>query len=399
MNESSRKIRVMHVYKFLHDGGTERYIHTLISGMDPSVYSFSICCLNERGSRAAAFEQEGFPVYALNVKRTRAFTAVANNLVQIFRLARLLRSLQIDIMHTHDNYSAAYARLAALLARVPIVYVTYHCVYEWLKPVHHRINQLMAMKTTRIFAVSSTVKISSASKDRIPERKYSVIYNGALFEPSADPEHLAGSRSQWGIPPDARIIGNVGMLSQLKGQGLLIEAIGQLAKEFPDVYLVIIGSERDFEPQVKADLERIATDLGVLDRVVLAGSRDDVLSLLYGFELFVMPSRVEGFGLALVEAMCSGVPAIVSDIEAFKELTQNGRHALLCKSGSSDELTKALRYALSHREEMLERAAISKAYAREKFTTERMVLEYEKAYARDLTERGFRHASWSQYRS
>ena len=157
-------------------------------------------------------------------------------------------------------------------------------------------------------------------------------------------------RSEWGHPSDARIIVNLGMFSQLKGQEVLVRSFGSLAKEFPNAYLVIVGSAREFEPGIREMLEAIALQLGISDRLVFAGSRDDVLKLLYNFEIYVMPSRVEGFGLSLVETMCTGIPAIVSDIEAFEEITEHGTYALLFKSGSWEDLTEKLRYALTHRD-------------------------------------------------
>jgi glycosyltransferase involved in cell wall biosynthesis len=388
LNQSPRPIRVMHVYKFLHDGGTERYIHTLISRMDPEIYSFSICCLNERGTKAESFERENCSVHALDVRRQRSLRSIANNLMQVYRLGRLLKAKQIDVVHTHDNYAAAYARIAAVLARVPIVYVTYHSDFQWLSPMHHRVNRLMAMITTRIFAVSSTVKNSSRISDRIPDSKYRVIYNGVTFEPGTSEQQREQYRREWNLPSNARIIGNVGMFSKLKGQETLVRSFGQVAQEFPDAYLLIVGSERELEPGVKEGLEAIAADFGVSDRVVFAGSRDDVRMLLYSFELFVMPSRVEGFGLALVEAMFSGVPAIVSDIAAFEEVTEHGSYALLFKSGSSADLTAKLRFALTHADEMADLAGRAETHARNTFTAERMVKEYENAYAIDLIDVG-----------
>ncbi|MBX9606754.1 MAG: glycosyltransferase [Gammaproteobacteria bacterium] len=388
VSDASRLIRVMHVFKFLHDGGTERYIHTLIAGMNPAIYSFSICCLNERGTKAERFERENCPVHTLGFRRQGSLFSMVHNVMEIFRLARLLKACEIDVMHTHDNYSAVYARIAAVIARVPVVYVTYHSDFQWLGAVHRRVNQIMAAITTRIFAVSSTVKNSSRKADRIPDSKYRVIYNGVTLEPRTSEQQRQQYRREWNLADEARIIGNIGMFSRLKGQAVLVQSFAELAREFPDVHLVIVGSERELEPGVKQELESIAATYDVSDRVIFAGSRDDVRMLLYSFELFVMPSRVEGFGLALVEAMVSGVPAIVSDIPAFKELTEEGTYALLFESGDSGDLREKLRFALTHEDEMAECARRAETHARSRFSAERMIKEYEDAYAGDLREKG-----------
>ena len=90
------KCRVLHIYKFLYDGGTERYIHTLISHMNRDRYTFQICCLMERGSAAEAFEKEGFPVYTLDFRPGLSPTVLLGNLIQVVRLAMLIRQIRAD---------------------------------------------------------------------------------------------------------------------------------------------------------------------------------------------------------------------------------------------------------------------------------------------------------------
>lgn len=352
--------------------------------MNRDRFTFQICCLMERGSKAEAFEKEGFPVHSLNFRPGLSPAVLPGNLVQVFRLARLIRQLEINIIHTHDNQPAAYARMAAWLARVPIVYVTIHNDYSWLSTAQHRINRLLAIKTTRFFAVSSTVRDISSVKDHIPVDKYTVIHNGVAFAEPAQQISTGQYRDEWKLGPDARVIGNVASLSQRKGQDILVEAFGKIAGDFPDTYLFIVGSTREDEPDVQQDLIEIASRYGILNRVVFTGSRNDVLDILQFFELYVMPSRIEGFGLSLAEAMCAGVPTITSDIPTFNEVCDNGKYGLRFHSGNSQQLADKLRYALTNRDEMIKLAEISKQYARHQFSIENMVAQYERSYEEDL---------------
>jgi glycosyltransferase involved in cell wall biosynthesis len=122
--------------------------------------------------------------------------------------------------------------------------------------------------------------------------------------------------------------------------------------------------------------------------VVFTGSRSDVLDLINIFEVYAMPSRFEGFGLALLEAMCAGVPAIISDIPALTEVCDNGKYALSFRSGDAQDLADKLRYALDNRDEMERRAKIARSYARQSFSIEKMVAEYERIYEEDLNVAG-----------
>ena len=153
-----RKVHVMHVINFLYDGGTETYIHTLASRMDSLRYDFSICCLIAAGFGAERFVASGIPVHVLAVKRGGGFRGKLHNIVELFRLVRLLKLQHVEIVHSHDNFPSSYARIAAMFARVPIVYTTYHNLYYWLSPLSHRVNRLLAYLTTRIVAVSNAVR-------------------------------------------------------------------------------------------------------------------------------------------------------------------------------------------------------------------------------------------------
>lgn len=383
-----RKATVLHIYKFLHDGGTERYIHTLISRMNQDRFSFRICCLMERGSEAEAFENDGFPVYNLNFRPGLSPAVLPGNLIQLIRLVMLIRRIGVDVIHTHDNQPAAYARIAAWLSGVPIVYVTLHCDYTWLSPVQHRINHYFARLTTRFFAVSAWVRDISSARDHIPQEKYNVIHNGVNFPSPAKQELDAHYREQWNLDPATRIIGNVGSLVHLKGQDLLIEAFATIAEDYPDACLCIIGSEREHQPGIKQSLIDLTTRYGIEDRVVFAGSRSDVLDILNIFEIYVMPSRFEGFGLSLIEAICAGVPAIISDIPALTELCHNGKYALSFRSEDAQDLADKLRYALDNRDEMKRLGKIARKYARQSFSIEKMVAEYEQFYEEDLSAAG-----------
>ena len=388
MNQTLNRVRVMHVYKFLYDGGTERYIHTLISRMNPEKFTFSICCLVERGPKADMFENDGFKVHTLAVRPGRTLRIIFNNFGQILRLVRLFKRLQIQVVHTHDNYPAAFARVAAWLAGVPIVYVTYHNNYEWLKPIHHRINQVLALATTRIIAVSESVRRSSEAKDRIPDHKYRVIYNGVGVVPDASSVTWEKYRRELGLSQAGKIIGNVASLSWRKGQEILLLSFGQIASEFPDTYLVIVGSTRKDEPEIYSRLQSIASEYGVVDRVIFTGSRDDVLELIHVFDIYVMPSLIEGFGLSLVEAMCAGIPAITSDIDTFSEISCDGNYALMFESGNSDSLAEKIRFALNNENEMIKLGDEARRYAQDKFGIERMISEYEDLYLTDLISTG-----------
>ena len=119
-----------------------------------------------------------------------------------------------------------------------------------------------------------------------------------------------------------------------------------------------------------------------------AVSDEERNELFAGAAVQLMPSRFEGFGLALLEAICAGVPSIISDIPALTEVSDNGKYALSFRSDDAQDLADKLRYALDNRDEMKRLGEAASQYARHAFSIEKMVAEYERFYEVDLQAAG-----------
>ena len=332
-----------------------------------------------------------FPIYTLNVRRDGKAGSGAHNLAQLWRLAKLLRKQRIDIVHSHDNFPSTYARVAALLARIPLVYITYHNIYSWLTPSHHRMNRLLARITTKFVAVSVSVKDWSVLEAGMPAAKFEVIPNGIPCPTYRNREALRRRyRQEFAIADHQIVIGNVATLSERKGQSVLVEALHQLTELSLDAVVLIVGSEREDEPDIRRQIDRLAARLGVEGRIVFAGSRSDVLNIYPAFDVFAMPSLTEGFGLALAEALCARVPCVVSDIPVFREVTREGRYAKLSKVGDGKDLAEKINQVITHPEESLQLTHRARNFVAENYSRDAMIQSYEKLYHEGLRGIGVR---------
>lgn len=200
------------------------------------------------------------------------------------------------------------------------------------------------------------------------------IYNGAKFETTDFPaSEIAMLRQQvrqrLGLSPTSQIAITVGRLAEQKGYHVLIPAIPQLVKEFPDLQFVWVG-----DGEQKDQLKQQVREHGIENQVHFLGYRKDVRELLSAADIFVFSTLSEGQPFALIEAMAQGLPIVSSDACGIPELIQHRIHGMLVQTGESDELREAIRWLLQHPQEGQFMAAAAKQHVK-KFSEARMIDE------------------------
>ena len=151
-------------------------------------------------------------------------------------------------------------------------------------------------------------------------------------------------RRDLGLPAAAMIGGYVGRITHNKGVDILIRAAAELQPDNPDLHWVIVGDGADRGP-----LETMTTELGVSSVTHFVGpvARPEALTAFKGFDVAVVPSREEGFGLSALEAMACGVPLVASRVDALKEVVVDGITGMLFEPESADNLVAVLSSVLS----------------------------------------------------
>jgi glycosyltransferase involved in cell wall biosynthesis len=240
--------------------------------------------------------------------------------------------------------------------------------------------------------VDAVLVVSEAAKDfldeqhRLPPGFVRVLLNGVPLGDYATPDDPRATpwrdalRHEWGIPPDAFLIGMVGRLRR-KGQEELIAAAPCLAERFPNVRFVLVGPE--FKPGDREYYAERVRSARVADRFVLAGSREDIPTVMAALDLLVHLPADEAFGLVLVEAMAAGVPVIASKVGGCIEVVQDGTNGLLVPVGDEGLLCAALLALLDPEAGEQRRAALRAAGLKraQEFSLERQVERLHAIYS------------------
>ena len=287
-------------------------------------------------------------------------------------LVQELRSFRPDAVVSYGPYASIPGQIGGLIAGVPIR-VASQGNPSWIHPRLTRYLDCtmgsLGIYTTKI-AVSDSVYESYNGYPVPYVKRLRVIHNGVAF--SASSLEPVEAREKFSLPKQVPLVLNVGRLAHQKNQELLLQALPFL----PKVHLAIAG-----DGELHQTLVQMAATLGVQDRVHLLGEVPpaDIPDFLRAGNLFAFPSRWEGFGLALLEAMHAGLPVIASDIPVLREVLQGdegGPAGLLVPLDDSLAWPRAVQRLL---EDNSLRAALSLRARRRAafFDLERMVDGYE----------------------
>ena len=347
-------MRVLQLTTDLRLAGAERVVIALARGLRARGVECAVAGLFEggedRGRARAILEDEGFAVYCAGLEGKWPVWRLGG-------LRRFVMGWRPDVLHCHmfhGNTAGALLRLAG--APGDLVW-THHTIERRPLPGRRAFERLFGGLADCQVSVSDAVR-----RGRRAARRQEVIHDGTDLAPFLRVEPRAGA-----------VFGAVGRLTEGKGFDALIRAFALVAHAQPAARLRIAGEgpERDA-------LRELARREGVADRVELAGFVDDVPAFLAGINIFVNPSRGEGFGLALLEAMAAGLPCVASRVDSLPEV--GGDCVQWVRPGDAAELTRAMAEALG-----APRSAEQVARQRERasrFSAEAMTERYLALYRR-----------------
>jgi glycosyltransferase involved in cell wall biosynthesis len=301
---------------------------------------------------------EGYEVAFHDVGRTyRALGAL--------RLARLLRSRRVDVLHTHTLAAAnALGRVAGRAAGVPVI--SHLHIENHFRPASRLLlrglDNATARLASRLVAVSESTR-SAYERQGYPNR-IEVLYNGVDVDLPAANGSLKG---ELGIDESTPLIGEVGRLCDVKGQRELIEALALV----PRARLILVGRDLEQGGAFQRGLEAAADRHGVRDRVVFAGelAADDVLG---EFDVFALPSWTEGLPLVVLEAMAHGRPVVATPVGGTPEVVVDGETGLLVPPRDPQALAAALRRLLDDADLRRRLGEAGRARAVERFNADAM---------------------------
>ena len=383
------KIKVLNIVSTIDDGGLEMLVYRIYRTLDREKYDLYICSLIVPPDK---FITKGFKKICsdwlfLNFKNKNVgLLDFLTNVSLTFKLARYLSKNKFDIVHSHDFFPAFITRVAVLLSRLFFykpkrLFITYHNIYYWLKPVHHFMNKILSYVTDNIICVTKSVKDYALKKEKIKENKFVVIYNGLNSSEFFPDKNLRKSqRSIIGYSENDFVLCNVGVYSVRKGQIYLLKAFKNLLLKHANLKLALVGSIRTHEIDIYEEMVNFVKENKLEDKVIFLSTTKEINEIYNMLDLFVMCSVTEGFGLAAYEAMLTEKLCVFSDIAPFKELIKDGVNGFIFENKNSESLTKVLEYVISNVKSLDFVKKYGREFVKSKLSESEMVSHYNSLY-------------------
>jgi glycosyltransferase involved in cell wall biosynthesis len=309
----------------------------------------------------------------------------------VAKLLRLHREHAPAMVHCFNPRPMLYGGLAAALSRRPAIGTLSAFACTSARKQHaflpqplmtnsrrSRIRNRVLGRLLRHFcAVSQRSGQTFCDDNAIPRTKLRVIGYGVDVDSieRVPPDDIAKVRAQIGARPGELLLGSVGRLVEQKDYPTQLRAFASMSARVP-VRMVVAGAG-----PLESELRGLASQLGIADRVCWLGERRDVWAILRSLDAFVIASKFEPFGVAVLEAMATGLPIIATDVNELREILDGGRAGMLVPAERPDALARAMTTVSSDADLRARLGGHASGVARERYSLPAVVAAYQGLYA------------------
>ena len=387
----NRPIRVLHVCTIFLTAQT--FIAPVLRYLSRHGYEAAVACSQESAAdgpvSSGSRDIEGCRVFSVAIPRTiRPF----QDLLAIRRLCQVIREFKPDVIHTQTSKAGIVGRLAARLAGVPVVIHTahafpFHAYLPWpVKWAYIWIERWVASWTDLLMVDTESVRMDGL-RQRIVQDVSRIVtvpmgVDLTRFSPSlGGPGTL---RDALGLGGQALVVGTVARLVPDKGLECFLRMAAIIRAQRTDVKFLIVG-----EGPLRQSLEPLAESIGIGPDVVFAGHRTDVPEMMQAMDLFVLPTRREGFGVVFAEAMAMGKATVGSDIGPIAEVLEEGVTGYLAPADNPEAFAARTLELLNDNAKRHTFGEAGRRRVEQLFSQSRMCEVIEGHYRRLLAHKGF----------
>ncbi len=353
--------RILYVHGVTAFGGAERDLISIIGELDRERFTPIVVC-PDRGPLFQRLTQQSVRVLILPLPPWRKVRFLFSWIPSVYRLYRLLIQENIQLVHVNDMWWIPHGYWASRLATIPCL----AHIRQELEP--RRIHQYQLQSPQVLIAVSNRVQ-DQLVQGGVASEHIRTFYSGIALSHQDLDDPCRVIRERYDLQAEQLVIGTVAHVFPRKGYEYLIVALASVRQTLPHVRCLIVG---EGDPEYTARLQALVQQHGLESVLFFVGYQADVRPYLKVMDIMVLPSILEGFGIALLEAMAMGTPVVATRVGGIPEVVDEGVTGLLVKPKDAESLAVAILSLLCdpERRRHMGQAGIQRVEAM--FTSERL---------------------------
>ncbi len=358
-------INILHLQNYLNlSCGVSKTIYLIVKNSSHQ-FKHNVICFG--GDGLSRFGEMNIDPIILDNNR-RSYKSVLTHFTKLYRYCR---QNEINIIHSHHRYFDSLSKMLKLFLSVKTITSVQSKVYG---------NKIISYKADMLIPCSNFIKEHLIKNFNIKEERLRVIYNSVDQSEAFTLRPKEEIMNELNILSDNFIIGYLGRLDYSeKGIDILLEAFRLLSETNKNIFLLLIGNGKD-ENEIKSFISAHQLNAKVFN------SKKDIFNYYQLIDLFVLPSRIEPFGIVIIEAGIMRVPVIASNVDGIPELIEHEINGLLFESGNVHDLKTKIARIYYDREFGEELAKNFNQQVLESFTVDKIIPQYEKLYMELLVE-------------
>lgn len=364
---------VLHLIDTGGPGGAETVLANVVEGLPASRWR-PVVVLPERDW---LFEH----LSLRNIESTLLTSSGSFDYRFLLALDAIVRRERVTLIHAHLLTSSVYGSLVARLRGIPVV-CTFHGQVDVSSSERFRRTKvnILDRRKNRVVFVSEALREHVLSQQPLRAAKTTVIPNG--IDPDRfRPQRNDALRRELGIAPEDILVGAVGNVRHSKDYDTFLRAAALLRQSSPRFRFVVVGDTRT---PLLPGLMELREQLDLAESFSFLGFREDTATLLNNFDVFALSSDQEGFSIATIQAMATGLPVVATRCGGPEEILTHDVNGVLVPTRSPETLARAILNLVGNPEDRDRLAQSAREEVLARFTLERMVSRYEDVYADSL---------------
>ena len=331
---NGKEIKVMHIAQAA--GGVERYIQMLLKYLDKSkIENILVCSFDYQTDQFSGLVDK---IEQFDMKREIGI----NDFKAAWKIRKIIKKYNPDIVYAHSSKAGAIVRIANIGLKSKCIYNPHGWAFNMRgskikQLIYAIIEKIMVPFCDRIICISDYEKKSAIDMNICSENKIKVIVNGIDIKKYEEKERGILRREKIGIPEDAFVIGMVGRISPQKAPDVFIRVAEKIKNVIPNSYFMIVG-----DGEHRDEIQQYAKEYGFEDKLLITGWVDNSMDYVELFDVAMLISRWEGFGLVLPEYMLSEKPIIATKVDAIPNIIKDNENGILVEVDKVEEIFNAV---------------------------------------------------------